>query len=257
MHSDIRADIQKATFWKRFAAWLLDLILLAVLATGVMYLAAVISGCDRYIDQVNDAYSHYEEAYGVSFEVTQEEYDAYTDEQRQNWDDAYQALIDDDEAMYAYNMMVNLILIMTTAGILVSMLILHFVIPLILKNGQTVGKKAFSLGVVRQDGVKMNTMQLFVRTLLGRFTLETMIPVYIIIMMLWGTVGIMGPIVLIALIIAQLICVNATRNRSALHDLLAGTVVVDLSCQKVFESKEALIEYTQKLHAERAAREFY
>lgn len=257
MHSDIRADIQKATFWKRFAAWLLDLILLAVLATGVMYLAAVISGCDRYIDQVNDAYSHYEEAYGVSFEVTQEEYDAYTDEQRQNWDDAYQALIDDDEAMYAYNMMVNLILIMTTAGILVSMLILHFVIPLILKNGQTVGKKAFSLGVVRQDGVKMNTMQLFVRTLLGRFTLETMIPVYIIIMMLWGTVGIMGPIVLIALTIAQLICVNATRNRSALHDLLAGTVVVDLSCQKVFESKEELIEYTQKLHAERAAREFY
>lgn len=257
MQSDIRADIQKATFWKRLAAWLLDLILLAVLATGVMYLASVILGCDRYIDQVNDAYSHYEEAYGISFEVTQEEYDAYTDEQRQNWDDAYQALISDDEAMYAYNMMVNLILVMTTAGILVSMLILHFVIPLILKNGQTVGKKAFSIGLVRQDGVKLNNLQLFVRTLLGQFALETMIPVYIIIMMLWGTVGMMGPIVLIVLIIAQLICVLATRNSTAIHDLLAGTVVVDLSCQKVFDSKEALIEYTQQLHAERAARQLY
>lgn len=257
MHSDIRADIQKATFWKRFAAWLLDFILLAVLATGVMYLASIILGCDRYIDQVNDAYSHYEEAYGISFEVPQDEYEAFTDEQRQNWDDAYQALINDDDAMYAYNMMVNLILVMTTAGILIAMLILHFVIPLILKNGQTVGKKAFSIGLVRQDGVKLNNLQLFVRTLLGQFTLETMIPVYIIIMMLWGTVGIMGPAVLVILIIAQLICVGVTRNNSALHDLLAGTVVVDLSCQKVFDSKEALIEYTQKLHAERAARQDY
>ena len=257
MHSDIRADIQKATFWKRFAAWLLDFILLAVLATGVMYLASIILGCDRYIDQVNDAYSHYEEAYGISFEVKQEEYEAFTDEQRQNWDDAYQALINDDDAMYAYNMMVNLILVMTTAGILIAMLILHFVIPLILKNGQTVGKKAFSIGLVRQDGVKLNNLQLFVRTVLGQFTLETMIPVYIIIMMLWGTVGIMGPAVLVILIIAQLICVGVTRNNSALHDLLAGTVVVDLSCQKVFDSKEALIEYTQKLHAERAARQDY
>ena len=257
MHSDIRADIQKATFWKRFAAWLLDFILLAVLATGVMYLASIILGCDRYIDQVNDAYSHYEEAYGISFEVKQEEYEAFTDEQRQNWDDAYQALINDDDAMYAYNMMVNLILVMATAGILIAMLILHFVIPLILKNGQTVGKKAFSIGLVRQDGVKMNNLQLFVRTVLGQFTLETMIPVYIIIMMLWGTVGIMGPAVLVILIIAQLICVGVTRNNSALHDLLAGTVVVDLSCQKVFDSKEALIEYTQKLHAERAARQDY
>lgn len=257
MHSDIRADIQKATLWKRFAAWLLDLILLAVIATGVMYLAALLLGCDRYIDQVNDAYSRYEEAYGISFEVTQEEYEAYTDEQRQNWDDAYSALIADEEAMYAYNMMVNLILIMTTVGILIATLLLHFVMPLILKNGQTVGKKAFSLGLVRQDGVKVNNLQLFVRTVLGQFTLETMIPVYIVIMMLWGTIGIMGPAVLIALIIAQLICVCATRNSAAIHDLLAGTVVVDLSCQKVFDSKEALIEYTQQLHAERAARQDY
>lgn len=253
----MHAEIQKASFWKRAAAWLLDLILLAVLATGVMYLASVILGCDRYIQQVEASYDRYEEAYGISFEISQEEYEAFSEEERQNWEDAYNALIADDEAMHAYNMMVNLILVMTTAGILVAMLLLNFVLPLILKNGQTVGKKAFSLGIVRQDGVKVNTLQLFVRTVLGQFTLETMIPVYIIIMMLWGTIGMMGPAVLIALIIAQLICVCATRNKTAIHDMLSGTVVVDLSSQKVFDSKEALIEYTQKLHAERAARQDY
>lgn len=253
----MQADIQKASLWKRIAAWILDLILLAVIAVGVMYLASVILGCDQYIQQVEASYDHYEEAYGISFEISQEEYLAYSEEDRQNWDNAYQALIDDDEAMRAYNMMVNLILITTTVGLLVSTLLSHFVLPLILKNGQTVGKKAFSLGVVRQDGVKMNTLQLFVRTVLGQFTLETMIPVYIIMMLLWGTIGMIGPAVLVILIIAQVLCVSFTRNNAALHDLLAGTVVVDLSLQKVFESKEALIEYTKQLHAERAARELY
>ena len=253
----MQADIQKASLWKRIAAWILDLILLAVIAVGIMYLASVILGCDEYIQQVEAAYEHYEEAYGISFEVSQEEYEGYTEQQRKNWNDAYQALIKDDAAMHAYNMMVNLILIITTVGLLVSMVLCNFVMPLILKNGQTVGKKAFSLGVIRQDGVKMSTLQLFVRTILGQFTLETMIPVYIIIMMLWGSIGMMGPAVLLLLIIAQALCLLITRNNTPLHDLLAGTVVVDISLQKVFASKDELVEYTKQLHAERAARQLY
>lgn len=257
MQADIQADIQKATIWKRVAAWILDLILLVVVAVGVMFALSAILGYSKYSDQVNEAYAHYEQEYGITFQITGDAYNAMTDAERQNWDDAYAALIADDAAMQAYNMTVNLILIMTTAGILVAMLLLHLLIPLLLKNGQTVGKKAFSLGVIRQDGVKMNTLQLFVRTILGRFTLETMIPVYIILMMLWGTIGIMGPLILFALILGQIICIGVTRNNAALHDLLAGTTVVDLSSQKVFDSKEALLEYTKQVHAERAARQDY
>lgn len=253
----MQADIQKASIWKRVAAWILDLILLAVVAAGVMFLLSSVLGYSRYSDQVNDAYAHYEQEYGITFQVTPEAYDAMTDAERKNWDDAYAALIADEAAMQAYNMTVNLILIMTTAGILIAMLILHLLVPLLLKNGQTVGKKAFALGVIRQDGVKMNTLQLFVRTILGRFTLETMIPVYIILMMLWGTIGIVGPAVLIALLLGQIICMGVTRNNAALHDLLSGTTVVDLSSQKVFTSTEELLEYTKQVHAERAARQDY
>lgn len=253
----MQADIQKASIWKRVAAWILDLILLAVLVSGVMYLLSIVLNYSRYSDQVNAAYAQYEAEYGITFEITQDAYQAMTEAERQNWDDAYAALIADEEAMQAYNMTVNLILLMTTAGILVSMLILQLLVPLLLKNGQTVGKKAFSLGVIRQDGVKMNTMQLFVRTILGQFTLETMIPVYIVLMMLWGTIGIIGPIVLFVLIIGQMICMGVTKNNAALHDLLSGTTVVDLACQKVFNSTEELVEYTKQIHAERAARQDY
>ena len=253
----MQADIQKASVWKRLAAWVLDLILLAVVAVGVMYLLSAVLGYGRYSEQVDTAYARYEEAYGITFTITREEYDAMTDAQRQNWDAAYEALIADQEAMKAYNMTVNLILIMTTGGILVATLLLNLLVPLLLKNGQTVGKKAFALGVIRQDGVKMNTLQLFVRTLLGQFTLETMIPVYVVLMILWGTIGILGPAALCLLVVGQLICMGVTRNNAALHDLIAGTTVVDLSSQKVFESQEALIEYTKQIHAERAARQDY
>lgn len=253
----MQADIQKATIWKRLAAWILDLILLAVLASAVMWGLSSLLHYSKYSQVVDDAYSRYEAEYGITFQISAEEYQTMTDADRQNWDDAYDALIADEEAMKAYNMTVNLILIMTTVGILLSMLILHIGVPLLLKNGQTVGKKAFALGVIRQDGVKMNNLQLFVRTLLGQFTLETMIPVYIVLMILWGTIGILGPAVLFILLIGQMVCMGVTKNNAALHDLLAGTTVVDLASQKVFESQEALVEYTKQVHAERAARQDY
>lgn len=253
----MQADIQKATIWKRLAAWILDLILLAVLASAVMWGLSSLLHYSKYSQVVDDAYSRYEAEYGITFQISAEKYQTMTDAERQNWDDAYDALIADEEAMKAYNMTVNLILIMTTVGILLSMLILHIGVPLLLKNGQTVGKKAFALGVIRQDGVKMNNLQLFVRTLLGQFTLETMIPVYIVLMILWGTIGILGPAVLFVLIIGQMVCMGVTKNNAALHDLLAGTTVVDLASQKVFESQEALVEYTKQVHAERAARQDY
>ena len=59
-------------------------------------------------------------------------------------------------------------------------------VPLKLGNGQTIGKKVFGIGVMRVDGVQLTTIQLFIRTILGKFTLETMIPVYIVLMIFFN-----------------------------------------------------------------------
>lgn len=250
-------ELQKASIWKRIAAWLLDMILLCVLAVGAAYLLSAVLGYDGYTGQLEAAYDRYETQYGITFEIDGQTYEAMTAEEKANYDAAYQALIADEEAMYAYNMVVNLSLLMTTLGILIAALVLEFIVPLLLKNGQTVGKKCFSLGVVRTDGVKMNTMQLFVRTVLGKYTIETMIPVYIAMMLFWGSIGIAGVLFLGALLIAQAVCVCVTRTNSAIHDLLAGTVAVDIASQKVFASTDELIAYTKRIHAERAQRQEY
>ena len=239
------------------AAWILDIMLLCVLAVGAATGFSAIFGFDAYDTKLQSVYDSYESQYGITFQMTQAEFDAMTEAEKANYQAAYDALIADEEAMKAYNMMVNLSLLIASLAILAAMLVLEFVIPLILKNGQTVGKKCFSLGVVRVDGVKMNHLQLFTRTLLGKFTLETMLPVYIVLMLFWGSIGSFGTLILFALMGAQAISLLMGNTRSAIHDRLAGTVVVDIASQNIFESTEDLIAYTKRIHAERAERQEY
>lgn len=250
-------DIQKASMWKRIAAWMLDAILLSVLAVGFAYLLSAMLGYDAYGDALDAAYARYETEYGVVFDISQETYQEMTEGERQNYDAAYAALVADREAMHAYTMMMNLTLIVTTGGLLLGIMLWEFMIPMWLDNGQTLGKKAFGLGLIREDGVKVSTLQLFVRTLLGKFTIETMIPVYILLMLFWGTIDLTGTLILAALLLGQAVCVGVTRNNSAVHDLLAATVVVDMNSQTIFRSREALIDYQKRIAAERAARQTY
>lgn len=250
-------DLQKANMWKRIAAWILDTILVAVLAVGFGVVLSGLLNYDGHNANLQAGYDRYETRYGVVFDISVEEYESKTEAEKAAYDEAYQALIADEQVLYSYNMVINLSLLITTLGILLGVLAMEFVIPLILKNGQTVGKKAFGLGLVRPDGVRITTMQLFIRALLGKYTVETMIPVYILLMFLWGTMDMTGTVVLFALGVAQLLCLGITRDNAAIHDKLAGTVVVDISSQKVFDSTEALIEYTKRIHAERAQRQEY
>ena len=250
-------EIQKAGIWKRIAAWLFDMILVSVLAVGCGVLLSLLLGYDGYSQTVDQAYAAYEGQYGIKFEITQAEYEALSPEQRQSYDAAYSALIADDGAMKAYNMMLSLSLVITSFGILLAVLIWEFLLPLWLGNGQTLGKKIFGLCLIRQDGVKVNNLQLFARMILGKYAIETMIPVYILLMIFWGVMGVSGTLVLMALLAGQTVCLIVTRNNAAIHDLLAGTVVVDMASQTIFRSTEDLIAYQKRIAAERAARQPY
>ena len=253
----LSVDLQKAGLWKRIAAWLLDAILISVLAVGFGLGLSALLDYDGYSQTLESAYTNYENQYGVSFDIDQKTYEAMTAQEKAVFDKAYQAFTEDEQAIKAYNMLISLSLLITTIGILLAVLVLEFIVPLLLGNGATVGKKVFSLGLIRTDGVKINTMQLFVRALLGKFTIETMIPLYLFLMMLWGLMGIAGTVLICGLGITQMLLYGFTRTNSLLHDLLAGTVVVDISSQRVFASTDDLIEYTKRVHAEKAERQDY
>ena len=207
--------------------------------------------------RLDEAYAKYEAEYSVSFEISREAYETMTDAERENYNAAYQALVADQEAMYDYNMMISLSLMIISLGILLALVLWEFLMPLWLGHGRTLGKKIFGLCLVRSDGVQMNTMQLFTRSILGKYSIETMIPVLIALMIFWGTMGVMGTAVLAALAVGQALSIVLTKSRSAIHDLLAGTVVVDYASQTIFPTTEDLIEHQKRMAAEQAARANY
>lgn len=250
-------DIQKASMGKRISAFLFDVILLSVVIVAVAFILSSVLGYDGYSANLEAAYDKYQTEYGITFDITQEQYLALSEEKLAAYDAAYEALIADTEAMYNYNMVINLTLIIVSVGILLGFLVMEFLVPMLFGNGQTLGKKIFGVALIRNDGVKINGMQLFARTVLGKFTVETMIPVYILILIFFNAMGIIGPIIVGVLGVAQVAALLVTRNNCALHDLIAGTVAVDMASQMIFKSTDDLIAYQKKVAAEKAARQTY
>ncbi len=246
-------DIQKASLLKRISAFLFDFILFVILAVGIAFALSSILGYDAHLTAVENGYETYEKLYGVDFDLNLEEYNKLTEDEVAHYNKALEALGKDPEFSYAYGMLFNLSLIIISFAILIATLAVEFIIPLLLGNGQTLGKKIFGIGLVRVDSVKVSTLQLFARAILGKCTVETMIPVLIFIMLLFGQAGLLillPPI----LLVAQIVMLCVTKNNMLFHDALASTVVIDVASQMIFDSPEALIEYKKQLHEAEVAK---
>ncbi len=250
-------DLQKASIWKRASAFLFDFILFGILAIGFAFLLSTITGYDNYSTTYTNKLTTYEQAYNTTFDYTEEEFNALEKAAQDDYMAARNALYQDSEAMYAYNMMIDLILLITSLSIFLSYLVLDFIIPLLFKNGQTLGKKIFSIAVMRTSGVKINSISLFIRTFLGKYAIETMVPVLIALMILAGVIGIVGPIVVILILLLQVILLAATKKNSLIHDLLSDTVVVDFASQMIYDTEEDLIKAKQQAAAEKANKTSY
>ena len=250
-------DLQKASLWKRISAGLFDVILLIMLAVGMATLLSWVCGYDAHNQAYDDICVAYETQYDVTFQITQEQYDGFSEAERQAYDTAYDALIADPEVIYLYNLLNNLRLLILTFAILLAVIALELVVPLLFKNGQTLGKKIFGVALMRADGVKVNTFQMFVRTVLGKFTIEIMIPVYIIMMILTNSIGVIALAILGGLLVGELLSLVLSKTGSLIHDTIAATIAVDMASQRIFETPEERVEYVKRLHAEEASRQEY
>ena len=241
-------DIQKAGIWKRISAWLFDKILLAIAAVGVAALLSLAFDYDGHLNRYHEIRGQVEETYGISFEITEEEYKSYDAEKKARYDAAYEALNQNTEAVKEYSLLVNFALLIVTFSLLAGYLILEFTVPLFLKHGRTFGKKIFGLAVMKQNLVKVSGPVLFVRTVLGKYAVETMIPVYIVLMTLFGRGNILLVILLFLVPLVNLIMVIATKNNCFLHDLLAMTVVCDYQSQRIFDTPEEVTAFITAEH---------
>ncbi len=275
-------ELRKVSIVKRASAWLLDVILLAVLATGSIFVISLICNFNHHREvyaQYNSEWTQFRreyvgdvaEFYGFIYEETDEEGNHYTitkDGKPASLGDVMKALDDskgeDPETASAYatyqtltpaakvnaqfKFILSLLFMMISLGILFAYLILEFIVPMFLKNGKTVGKAVFGICIVRPDCVKITSMALFARTLLGKFAIETMFPVFLIYLFFFGGLGILAIILLAAFLLMNLILLLATKNRTPIHDLLAGTVAVDARLQVIYASEEELVAKKSEQH---------
>ena len=250
-------SLQKASFGKRIISSIFDGILLSILAVGLAALLSLAFGYNNYINNVSQSYAKYENEYNVKFQISAQEYNNLSDNEKENYNTAYEALIKDPDLLYNYNMLLSLTLLIITFSILPAVIIIEFVVPLIFGNGQTLGKKIFGIALMNTEGVKVNNIQLFARAILGKFAIEIMIPLTIVLMMFFNSIGLLGGLVLVGILIIEAICIISTNTNSCIHDLLAQTVAVDIASQQIFETYDALIEHKKAIHAQEAQKADY
>ncbi len=238
-------DIQNASMLKRIAAWILDMILVAICATGFGYLISVGVGYDANYDKLEQKYDYYSDEYGIDLRKISQ-LDGSDTELLEKYKAASAAMDNDEELKKQYAYVVNLTLVILAGGILLGIAVVEFIIPLILKDGRTPGKMIFSLCLMQNDQTKIKPVFLAVRAFLGIYTIETMVPVLIVVMLLFNTIGVAGTVTICLLLLLQIILLAKTKNNLAIHDALAGTVVVDAKSQKIFDSPEAKEEYRKQ-----------
>lgn len=250
-------DLQKASFGKRIIAAIFDGILLSILAVGLAAVLALATGYNGYIEEISNISTKYEKKYNIEFQISEEEYNNLTETEQETWQTANKEFGEDQDAQKCYGMIINLSMLILSISVLLSVIVIEFIVPIMFGNGQTLGKKIFGIGVMHVDGIKISNVQLFARSVLGKFAIELMIPLSIVLMVLLNSIGIVSIGILFVILVIEVISLISTRTNALIHDLLAGTVTVDITSQRIFENSEQLLEYKKKIEAERAARADY
>lgn len=245
-------EIQKAGLWKRASAFLLDMILTAILTVGLLAALSAVSGYDRKAQQLEDKYDAYGAEYGVSLRISEAEFNAMSKEDQEKFNAAYEALTKDPETLELYRATIKLSLFCLSLSIFIAVALLEFAVPLLLKEGRTLGKKVFGLCVVHTNCVRMEPGGMFIRSILGKYTIEIMIPVLILILLYYNAIGLAGTATLMVLLFAQIIMMVSTKNNQVLHDLLASCAVADYQSQPIYATLDELNQAKARKAAERA-----
>ena len=234
-------DLQRANVWKRISAFLFDVILLAIACVLCAWGLSALLGFDAQYQTLMTRYQAAADACGLDMSIMTQTYSALTDAQRALVEQANAVLAADETAIHAYGMVIQLSILIVSFGVLSGYLLLEFLVPLLFKNGQTLGKKIFGVALMRDDGVRIGHVTLFVRTVLGKYAVETMIPIMAVMMLFFGNLNIVVLGIVLILSVTQFVLFLATRKHSLIHDLLADTVAVDMASQMIFNSTDELV----------------
>ena len=136
-------------------------------------------------------------------------------------------------------------------AIFTSGIIIYIVMPIILKNGQSVGKKVFKLGLADSDGYKMSNKALIMRYMPFTVIDFSLILLYLINLYVALTV------IIIVFLVSFALAMSSPKKMS-LHDYVSRTIVIDFVGSVIFDNpidEEAYILKEDNLLEENAPHE--
>ena len=250
-------NLQKANFWKRISAFMFDFVLTLVIALAIMIGMHAILKVDAKIEKLNNYRAEFAEKIDLDLDLSNEEYEKLPEAEKKAREEKFKELEkmlwEDKEVRSLNSEIITNVSVSVITSLLIGTTIWYFVIPLCFKHGRTLGKKIFGLAVVRTNGVKLTNPILFVRSLIGLYAIETMFPLTLLFMTLFGSLGIVGLITIGLFAILQIFVMIYTKTNSCIHDLLTDSVVVDMASQQIFETQEERTEFDKAEAARKAA----
>lgn len=152
---------------------------------------------------------------------------------------AYQSFVN----MKYYDQMNNEVSFIYTcelvASSLIALALVYVLVPFILKDGQTFGKKLYKLGLANSDGYKFEEKQLFMRAMPAAvMILALLIPI-------WTELAVLL-IVYVTVFLVSFALAMASPKRASLHDFTARSIVIDKLTSIIFIGPSEEEEYLLK-----------
>ena len=219
--------IKKASIFKRIVAFLFDLMCAFFLFVGIenLVIHPIVNHIFHY-DQIEDKYEEKLVEHGVGKFNDKGEFEFLpVPEGQMDYD--MTSFYEDEVAVQIENEKTRLDLFKFTMNSMLSEFIVLCLMPLLLGNGQTLGKKLMKLALVSTNEAKVKGWQVFARWAIGIFAFETMINFFFV----------MFAIIPLPLIVSVILAL-VTKKGMALHDYIGGTIVVDLNNTVIVDTVE-------------------
>ena len=212
-------NIEKPYFLKRFAAYLIDLIAVTLLATAISLVFVDTNKSKNYTEELMSLTKKYTDK-----EITQEEFSKQTDE-------------------------LNYVIAKETVDVSiinVSVALVYYVVLCYFCHGITLGKYLMKLRIVSNNDKELNIGNYLLRSLLVNMVLSNLLSIILVLTLSKTSYISIYPKVsnvITVLLLATIIFIMYRQDGRGLHDIISNTLVISTKEPKIKEEvKEEIVE---------------
>lgn len=232
---------------KRFAALVIDVILVIVLATGIAFLVSKIYDYDKYYNAVYQTqidYGVYVPSDEGTISYNGQTYIICTEDKSITSEEAnnrIKAMTSDQTFKDNYFKMNLGPIVITSSALLISLLIYEYIVPIFLKHGRSLGKYLFGIGYVNEDDLDISMKNLTIKFLFGKLVVNVVIPYTGVLLIIYQTgLVIIGCVFVLGIPIINLLMLFLSKDQRLLSDYIGKMKPVDNNCQVYFKTIEEL-----------------